>query len=198
MDATQQADLQKQLDEKWTQRNALNLEMAELERQLGGKPMDDYELIRHDGSKVRLSEMFGEHSQMVLIHNMGFACKYCSLWADGFNGYFHHLESGEYGNKAKFLLVSNDRPDQQQAGAMQRGWKFDMLCCRETSLSMDWGYAKESDGKTHYGPGMMIIEKLEDGSLRCHQQTGICPGDSFMGLFHMFIRLPEFNGQAFE
>ena len=198
MDATQTQDLKQQLKAKWDQRNALNMEMAAIEKQLGGQAMQDYELTRHDGSTVRLSEMFGEHSQMVLVHNMGFACKYCSLWADGFNGYFHHLESGEYGQRAKFLLVSNDRPDQQLAGASQRGWKFDMLSCRDTSLSMDWGYARADGDKLNYSPGMMIVEKNGDGTLRCHQQTGICPGDSLMGLFHIFIRLPDTDGKAFE
>ncbi|MCB1219596.1 MAG: DUF899 family protein [Planctomycetales bacterium] len=198
MDATQTQDLKQQLKAKWDQRNALNMEMAAIEKQLGGQAMQDYELTRHDGSTVRLSEMFGEHSQMVLVHNMGFACKYCSLWADGFNGYFHHLESGEYGQRAKFLLVSNDRPDQQQAGAKLRGWQFDMLSCRDTSLSKDWGYAREDGDKVHYGPGMMILEKTGDGTIRCHQQTDICPGDSLMGLFHMFIRLPDSTGSAFE
>lgn len=198
MDATQDRKIEELIGEKWEQRNALNLEIADLERQLGGQPLQDYELARHDGSTVRLSEMFGGHSQMVLVHNMGFACNYCSLWADGFNGYFHHLESGEYGNQAKFLLVSNDRPDQQLAGATQRGWKFDMLSCRDTTLSMDLGYAREADGKVHYGPGMVIIEKLEDGSLRRHLRTDICPGDCFMGLFHIFYRLPQFKGKPFE
>ncbi len=197
MDASQTADLQKVLNEKWRERNALNLEIRDIEQRIYGDDLTDYELTQHDGSTVRLSELFGEHSQMVLVHNMGFACSYCSLWADGFNGYYQHLESGAYGNKAKFLLVSNDRPDQQKAGAAQRGWKFDMLSCRGSSLSADLGYQSEDEGKVHFHPGMLIVQKQADGTLRRHTQTTIGPGDSFMGLFHMFARLPELSGDPF-
>jgi len=197
MDTSQTQDLTRSLNDKWKERIALNLEIAELEKQLGGQAMTDYELTRHDGSKVHLSELFGEHRQMVLIHNMGFACNYCTLWAEGFNGYFQHLESGEYGNSAKFLLVSNDRPDQQLAGATQRGWQFDMLSCRGTSLSADLGYQSEDADQVHYHPGLLIVEKLEDGSLRLHLKSEIGPGDSYMGLFHMFARLPHLNGDPF-
>ena len=197
MDTSQTQDLKKVLNEKWDERNRLNLAIVELEKQMGGQIMTDYELSRHDGSKVHLSELFGEHTQMVLIHNMGFACNYCTLWAEGFNGYFRHLESGEYGNKAKFLLVSNDRPDQQLAGATQRGWKFDMLSCRGTSLSADLGYQSQDGDKVHYHPGMVIVEKLADGSLRRYLKSVIGPGDCYMGLFHMFARLPQLTGDPF-
>lgn len=197
MDTSQTKDLKQVLNDKWKERNTLDLEMVELEKQLGGQALADYELTRHDGSKVRLSELFGEHTQMVLVHNMGFACNYCTLWAEGFNGYFQHLESGEYGHRAKFLLVSNDRPDQQLAGASQRGWKFDMLSCRDTSLSADLGYQTQDKDKVHYHPGMVIVQKLQDGTLRRHLKTEIGPGDNFMGLFHIFSRLPELTGDPF-
>jgi predicted dithiol-disulfide oxidoreductase (DUF899 family) len=197
MDTTQTAELRAALNEKRKQRDALHLEMADLERQLGGQDLQDHELSRNDGSRVRLSEMFGEHKQMVLVHNMGFACTYCTLWAEGFNGYFRHIESGQYGNKAKFLLVSNDRPDQQLAGAAQRGWNFDMLSCRDTGLSAELGYQTEHEGQVHYHPGMVIVEKLDNGTLRRHLQTSFGPGDSFMGLFHMFARLPQLEGEPY-
>ncbi len=38
-------------------------------------------------------EMFGDKKQLLLIHNMGQGCRYCTLWADGFNGFLKHLES---------------------------------------------------------------------------------------------------------
>ena len=32
------------------------------------------------------------HDRLLMIHNMGEACRYCTLWADGFNGFLPHLE----------------------------------------------------------------------------------------------------------
>jgi predicted dithiol-disulfide oxidoreductase (DUF899 family) len=35
----------------------------------------DYALMRADGSKVKLSELFGASDKLVLVHNMGKTCR---------------------------------------------------------------------------------------------------------------------------
>jgi len=36
--------------------------------------------------KTDLSSLFADKKLLLVIHNMGQACRYCTLWADGFNG----------------------------------------------------------------------------------------------------------------
>ncbi|HBK90668.1 MAG TPA: hypothetical protein DDZ68_03235, partial [Parvularcula sp.] len=51
----------------------------------------DYAL-QTEGGETTLSALFGGREQMLVIHNMGQACRYCTLWADGLNGLVPHLE----------------------------------------------------------------------------------------------------------
>ena len=61
--------------------------LAQLKRERDAEPVDDYELSGPAG-KVRLSELFGDKNDLIVVHNMGKSCPYCTLWADGFNGVF--------------------------------------------------------------------------------------------------------------
>jgi predicted dithiol-disulfide oxidoreductase (DUF899 family) len=56
--------------------------------------------------EVSLLDMFGVRDKLLLIHNMGQGCRYCTLWADGFNGFLPHLES-----IMSVVLVSKDPPE---------------------------------------------------------------------------------------
>jgi len=50
---------------------------------------------------------------------MGQGCRYCTLWADGLNGFLPHLES-----VISVVLVSKDTPALQRQFANSRGWRF--------------------------------------------------------------------------
>jgi predicted dithiol-disulfide oxidoreductase (DUF899 family) len=87
----------------------------------------------HEGSEVRnytfdtltgsttLLELFGKQDRLLLIHNMGQGCRYCTLWADGLNGFVPHLESA-----MSLVLVSRDEPEQQRRFANSRGWRYNL------------------------------------------------------------------------
>ena len=66
----------------------------------------NYEFRGANGAAVKLSELFGEKDTLFVIHNMGASCRYCTLWADGFNGVFDHLRS-----RAAFVVSSPDVPE---------------------------------------------------------------------------------------
>ena len=72
---------QKELDEA-------RRKLVALRRQLPPEPVSDYDLKDADGP-VRLSEMFGDKNDLILIHNMGTGCSNCTMWADEFNGVCH-------------------------------------------------------------------------------------------------------------
>ena len=90
--------------------------LVKLRRKLPPEPVRDYELNGADGP-VRLSELFGDGDDLILVHNMGTGCSNCTMWADGFNGEWEQLQS-----RAAFVVVSPDGPEVQQAFARGRGW----------------------------------------------------------------------------
>ena len=53
---------------------------------------------------------------------MGQGCRYCTLWADGFNGLLSHLESA-----MAVVLLSKDPPELQRRFANSRGWRFALV-----------------------------------------------------------------------
>ena len=66
--------------------------LAQARRQTDGQAVQDYVFKNFDGSEVRLSQLFGDKPDLLVVHNMGRGCRYCTLWADGLNGLVKHLE----------------------------------------------------------------------------------------------------------
>jgi predicted dithiol-disulfide oxidoreductase (DUF899 family) len=115
---------------------------------------------------------------------MGAACRYCTLWADGFNGILPHLE-----DRAAFVVCSPDTPEQQKRFAESRGWRFRMLSHQGTTFAEDMGYHSE-DG---WMPGVSVFAK-KDGRIVRVSDTGFGPGDDFCALWHLFDLIPEGAG----
>jgi predicted dithiol-disulfide oxidoreductase (DUF899 family) len=92
--------------------------LNELRRSAPGRTVKNYPFATLAGTTT-LREMFGDQSRLLVIHNMGQACRYCTLWADGFNGFLPHLESA-----MAVVLVSKDAPEVQRRFANSRGWRF--------------------------------------------------------------------------
>ena len=70
----------------------LTAELNKLRKSNSGDEVHNYTFATISGDTDLLS-MFGDKKQLLLIHNMGQVCRYCTLWADGFNGFLKHLES---------------------------------------------------------------------------------------------------------
>jgi predicted dithiol-disulfide oxidoreductase (DUF899 family) len=96
----------------------LNMELNQLRRDNEGTEVKNYSFETLDGS-VSLLELFGNKDKLLVIHNMGQGCRYCTLWADGLNGFVPHLES-----TLSLVLVSKDAPGVQRSLANSRGWRF--------------------------------------------------------------------------
>ena len=111
MSNQQIAELEQQIGELITQLNALR-------RESPGEEVPDYRFATLDG-EVGLADLFGDQGRLLVIHNMGQGCRYCTLWADGFNGLLPHLESA-----LAVVLVSKDPPELQRRFASSRGWRF--------------------------------------------------------------------------
>ena len=148
------------------------------------KPLEqvnDYEFLGSENQKVNLSQLFGKKNDLILIHNMGKTCPYCTMWADGFNGLLPHLE-----NRATFVVSSPDEPATQKEFANSRGWKFQMVSTRGTSFAKDMGF--EKDGMPQ--PGVSVFYKNGDKITRVgYDDFG--PGDRYCPTFPFFDLLKD-------
>lgn len=105
-------------------------ELAALRKSLPEKEVKNYEFMSSTDQKVTLLELFGDKDELMIIHNMGKSCSYCTTWADGFNGVYHHLSG-----KAAFVVSSPDLPHVQEEFAASRQWKFPMISVKESSFT---------------------------------------------------------------
>lgn len=156
--------------------------LAEMKRNQPPREVDDYLLTESNGDIVRLSDLFGDHDELILIHNMGKKCPYCTMWADGFNGLREHLE-----NRAGFAVVSPDNPETQREFAAGRGWKFRLYSAMGTSFIKDMGF--EGD-QGDYWPGVSTFVK-KDGKIYRITKDFFGPHDNYCSVWHFFDLLPD-------
>lgn len=152
--------------------------LAALRQQAPREPFPDYCFTAWDGGEVRLSELFGDRDDLILVHNMGAACAYCTMWADGFVGLLPHLE-----DRAAFVVVSPDPVEEQRRFAQERGWSFRMVSAHGSPFTRDAGYYLDDGG---FMPGVSTFRRGEDGAIYrvTHREFG--PGDDFCPTWHFF------------
>ncbi|NKC00606.1 MAG: DUF899 domain-containing protein [Pseudomonadales bacterium] len=96
----------------------LTQRLTELRKQAPVTSVPNYSFTTAEG-EVSLDDLFGDKDKLLLIHNMGQGCRYCTLWADEINGALAHLEAA-----MSVVLVSKDEPALQRKFANSRGWRF--------------------------------------------------------------------------
>lgn len=174
------ADDLKQIDEEIArlkkQRTAMLRESAQM-------IVENYTLRRTDGSEARLSDLFGNKRDMLLVHNMGRSCPYCTLWADGFNGVAHHLQ-----NRAAFVLSTPDEPGVAREFSESRDWRYPVVSIAGTTLAQDLGFSPEP-GK--YMPGVSALRKDDQGTIRRTGMSFFGPGDDFCPVWPLFDLLKD-------
>ena len=163
-----------------------NNRIAEVERQIGElttelvvlRKASEAESIRNyafqtDTGETTLLDLFGDHDKLLAIHNMGQACRYCTLWADGFNGLLPHLESA-----VSVVLVSKDPPDVQRTFANSRGWRFRLASHGGGDYIREQGVYGEAENY----PGAVVYER--DGSAILRKNACVFgPGDIYCALW---------------
>jgi predicted dithiol-disulfide oxidoreductase (DUF899 family) len=153
----------------------LREEMRALQQAVESEAVAEYTFATTNGP-TRLSELFGDKDDLIVIHNMGTTCAYCTLWADGFNGVAPHLE-----NRAAFVVSSPDSPEQQEQFARARGWRFRMVSHRGSSFATDMGYGEPG----RWRPGISVFER-HDGRVHRVSDQQLGPGDDLCSVWHMF------------
>lgn len=159
------SDLERQIGE-------LTAELHALQKANPAAPVPNYTFETLAGDATLL-DLFGERDTLLAIHNMGQGCRYCTLWADGFNGLLPHLESA-----LSVALLSKDPPETQRRFANARGWRFQLashgggVYIREQSVMA---------GDDNY-PGAVVYQRKKDAILRKNACV-FGPGDIYCAMW---------------
>lgn len=163
--------LQKQIDD-------LKKQLSMARRAIKPEPVRDYELRTPDDRPVPLSMLFRGKPDLLVVHNMGRRCPYCTLWADGFVGLTPHLM-----DRAGFALSSPDDPEVLRDFAASRGWTFPIVSTRGSTFAPDLGFEPEPG---RHWPGVSAFRKLADGRIERTGKATFGPGDDFCAVWPMF------------
>jgi predicted dithiol-disulfide oxidoreductase (DUF899 family) len=174
-----------QIEELQKQATAIRAKIAEIRRAAPAEPVKDYELKTSTGETVTLSQLFGDKKELMVVHNMGRGCPYCTLWADGFNGVVKHLE-----NRAAFVVTSPDAPEIQREFAKSRDWSFKMVSTAASDFTRDMGY-QGKDGETWRRPGVSVFVKTAAGGIERVSNEEFGPGDDYCQVWHLFDLFPR-------
>jgi predicted dithiol-disulfide oxidoreductase (DUF899 family) len=152
----------------------LTMQLNELRKTNRGEEISNYTFSTLDGD-VTLLDLFGDHDHLLLIHNMGQGCRYCTLWADGFNGFLPHLES-----TMSVALVSRDSPDVQRTFANSRNWRFRLASHGGGDYIREQNVSTEEDN----APGAVVYERVGDRITRKNAAV-FGPGDLFCSMWNL-------------
>ena len=157
-----------------TQIYELTIQLNRLRAAEAGSEVKNYRFATLSG-ETSLLQLFGEQNTLLLIHNMGQGCRYCTLWADGLNGFLPHLESA-----MSVAMVSRDEPQLQRQFANSRGWRFRM--------ASHGGGAYITEQSVTDGAGNMpgaVVYTREGDTVRRKNAVEIGPGDRFCSAWNL-------------
>lgn len=177
------AETRAALEAKRAEIAGIRTEMRALQAAAHPQDVADYVFSGWEGP-VRLSELFGDKENLILIHNMGRSCSSCTMWADGFNGVYDHLAS-----RAAFAVSSPDTVDAQKAFAASRGWRFPMVSHAGTGFAEEMGYRRPGAEQGGWRPGVSAFRKADGQMLRL-SDTELGPMDDFCVYYHLMEMIP--------
>ena len=155
--------------------------LAELKRAMPRESVQDYVLAGWDGP-TKLSSLFGGKRDLIVVHNMGKGCRYCTLWADGFNGVWRHLA-----DRAGFVVCSPDSVETQRSFAESRQWGFRMVSGQGSTFTEDMGFR----GEKSWTPGVSTFRLTDGGTIERVAASEFGPYDLFCGVWHLIALLDE-------
>lgn len=179
----------KEIEQLATNLSDARTKLVEALRKRGGPVRPDHVFSEGDRNNVTLADLFLDRRDLIMIHNMGRRCRYCTLWADGINGILRHLES-----RAAVVLVSPDPPTIQRLFADERGWKIRMVQDTTGLFTHDMKFYVIENNERYLLPGVSTFYRNDDGSIVHVASDTFGPGDVYMPLFPMFELLQ--NGPA--
>ncbi|MBX2883323.1 MAG: DUF899 family protein [Granulosicoccus sp.] len=151
----------------------LTEQLRQLREQQPGTQIKNYQFDTLEG-KVTLRDLFAGKDKLLAIHNMGQACRYCTLWGDGLNPYVEHLETA-----MSVVLLSKDSPRVQRTFANARNWRMRMASHAGGEYMQQQVAADGMDNM----PGAVVYE-LKEGTIYRKASTWFGPGDLYCSVWH--------------
>ncbi len=130
--------------------------------------------------KETLADLFAGHHQLIVQHFMfdptwEKACKSCSFWADGYDGFFVHLEQRD----VAFVAVSLAPYAKLAAFKERMGWNFKWISSHDTEFNHDFQVSDTAEekvnGQAYYNyrmgkpsgerPGISVFFRDDDGAI---------------------------------
>ncbi len=155
--------------------------LAALRRKAPRERVEDFVLTDSFGKPIVFSDLFDGRDELILIHNMGTQCSFCTLWADGFNGQLRHLE-----RRAAFVVESPDAPAVQRQFAADRGWGFRMVSSKGSPFREAMGFG----GKGGPQPGVSCFVREKGGEIFRVSRADFGPGDNYCVFWDLVDLLP--------
>ena len=152
----------------------LTAKLNELRSATVPKLVPNYRFQTMNG-EASLLDLFGDKQKLLAIHNMGQGCRYCTLWADGFNGILPHLEAA-----MSVVLLSKDTPRIQRDFANSRGWRFRLASHGGSKYILDQTVMADSDNM----PGVVVYERKGDQVFRKNGAV-FGPGDIYCAMWNL-------------
>jgi predicted dithiol-disulfide oxidoreductase (DUF899 family) len=150
----------------------LTKQLAELRAENPGVEVKNYSFDTLNG-QLTLLDLFADKTSLLVIHNMGQGCRYCTLWADGLNGFVPHIESA-----MALALVSRDAPELQRRFANSRGWRFPLASHGGGAYIQEQTVMEGADNM----PGAVVYERRDDRIFRKNSCI-FGPGDLYCSIW---------------
>lgn len=174
-----------QIEAIQTEIEVLRMKILELRKERPLEEFDDYALLDKDGNTVMLSSLFQDKDELLVIHNMGKSCTYCTLWADGFSSLTKPLN-----DRVPFVLISPNPPSIMKEFSESRNWEFNCISAHDSNFIKDVGYSYLKGGRTYYNPGVSAFVKKDNKIYRSNKDY-FGPGDTYNNVWHFFDLLSK-------
>jgi predicted dithiol-disulfide oxidoreductase (DUF899 family) len=141
-------------------------------------PLEKVNNYKFEGKNgpISLLELFGNKDELIVIHNMGPQCAYCTLWADGFVSLAPYLK-----DRCSFVLETEVPYSELESFKNKRGWNFDCVSSKDTTFKKDMDFKRENS----FLPGVSTFHKNGENIYR-HATAPFGPGDDFCSVWHLF------------
>lgn len=160
-------------------------ELIELKQKMPLEKIKNYSFKNVNGKEVGLLDLFEGREELLLIHNMGKSCVYCTMWADVLSGMNHIVK-----DRVNIVLTSPDDVNNLKSFSESRKWNLDCYSYHGTDFSVELGFAYDKEGRRWYQPGVSALI-LKDGKIYRTAKDYFGPGDVYCAPWHLFNLLPK-------
>lgn len=156
-------------------------ELSQARRELPWVRVEKRYVFDGPDGKETLADLFAGRHQLIVQHFMfdpswDAACKSCSFWADGYSGFFVHLERRDLA----FVATSLAPYDKLKAFKERMGWKFKWVSSQGSDFNRDYQVSEtpeeKATGQAYYNyrigrpfggerPGISVFYRDDDGAL---------------------------------